>query len=159
MEYIQLKKRESVKRFGIKTEDGKDTGEYIEFDMEDLDLPIKANQCQLSHIQNYNTLKAKLEEAQKKPETKGENEILTEREKATLEAYKEFFTAEEKALDGFIGEGATKKLLGGRKPYVTMYDDINEYLEQILPALSDAGKSLEERIKQKYGAEKEDNIL
>lgn len=159
MDYIQLKKRDSIKRFGIRTTDGEDTGEYIEFDMEDLDLPIKANQCQLSHVENYNNLKKELEEANQKSDEKGEHEIISEKEKATIEALKRFYEAEEKALDGFIGKGATKKLLGNGEPYLTMYDDINDYLKQILPTIKDAEKSLESRIKDKYGIEKEDNIL
>ena len=40
-----------------------------------------------------------------------------------------------------------------------MYDDINEYLQQIMPILKDTQKNLENRIKDKYGVEKEDNIL
>lgn len=159
MEYIQLKERTGLKRFGIKTQDGADTGEYIEIDIEDLDLPIKANLCQIKHVENYNKLKEQLLLAAKEPDEREGIELITKKQKAVIEAYKEFYAEEEKALDEFLGEGATKKLLGGKKPYVTMYDDINEYLEQIVPVLQDAEKKLEERIKTKYGTEKEDNIL
>lgn len=159
MEYITLKERTGLKRFGIRTEDGTDTGEYIEIDLEDLDLPLKANKCQLEHINNYNKLKSQIEAAAQMPNTKNPNELVTEQQKAVLAAHKEFYEAEEKALDEFLGEGATKKLLGGRKPYLTMYDDINEYLEQIVPILKDAQKNLEEKIKTKYQVQKEDNIL
>jgi len=159
MEYITLKERTGLKRFGIRTQDGKDTGEYIEIDIEDLELPLKANQCQVKHIENFKKLKEKLAELSTQEDTKNDNEIISSKEKALLEAYKEFYEAEEQALDQFLGEGATKKLLGGRKPYVTMYDDINEYLEQIVPILKDAQKNLETKIKTKYKVETEDNIL
>ncbi len=159
MEYIQLKENTSLKRFGIRTSDGQDTGEYIEIDIEDFDLPFKANECQKKHINNYNQLKNQLYIISQKQDSKDKNEFLSENQKATLEAYKEFYKAEENALDEFLGDGATKKLLGGRKPYITMYDDINEYLEQIAPILKDAQSHLEERIKTKYKVEKEDNIL
>ena len=159
MEYIQLKERAGLKRFGIKNPDGTETGEYIEIDLEDFDLPIKANDCQVKHIEDMTKLRATIQEASKKSDQKAENDVLSEKERAILEAYREFYAAEEKALDQFLGDGATRKLLGGRKPYLTMYDDINDYLEQIIPALKDTEKNLEKRIKEKYKVEKEDNVL
>lgn len=159
MEYITLKEKTGLKRFGIRTPDGQDTGKYIEIDLEDLDLPIKANECQVKHIENFDRLKAKLTELSKVEDTKDEKEIISEKQKALVEAYKEFYKAEEEALDTFLGQGATQNLLNGRKPYITMYDDINEYLEQIIPTLKETQTHLEERIKAKYSEEKEDNIL
>lgn len=159
MEYIQLKKRESLKRFGIRAEDGTDTGEYIEIDVEDLDLPLKANDCQAKHIENYNNLNKKIEEAKNLSNEKTDNDVLSKKERAILEAFKEFYEAEEKSIDELLGEGATRKLLGGRRPYLTMHDDINEYLEQIIPVLKNTQENVISRIKNKYGKEKEDNIL
>lgn len=159
MEYITLKGRTGLKRFGIRTEDGTDTGKYIEIDLEDLDLPIKANECQVKHIENFDRLKTKLTELSKQEDSKDDKELITRKQKALIEAYKEFYEEEEKALDTFLGQGATQNLLNGRKPYITMYDDINEYLEQIIPTLKDAQTNLEERIKAKYSEEKEDNVL
>ena len=159
MEYIQLKERAGLKRFGIRNQDGTDTGEYIEIDLVDFDLPIKANDCQVKHYEDMAKLKEAIQEASKKSDEKAENDVLSEKERAILEAYKEFYAGEEKALDEFLGEGATRKLLGGRKPYLTMYDDINDYLEQIIPVLKDTEKNLEKRIKEKYKVEKEDNVL
>lgn len=159
MEYITLKERTSLKRFGIRTEDGKDTGEYIEIDLEDIELPIKSNNCQLTHIDNWKKLKEKLDAINKQEDIQNENEILSENQKAALEAFKEFYEAEENAIDLFLGEGATKKLLNGRKPYLSMYDDINEYVEQIIPTLKDTQKSIIDGIENKYKTKKEDNIL
>lgn len=159
MEYIQLKENTGLKRFGIRTQDGQDTGEYIEIDLEDLELPLKANNCQRKHIDNYKQLKEKLAKIEQLDNHANKTEILSEQQKATVEAFKEFYEAEECALDEFLGQGSTKKLLGGRKPYLTMYDDINDYLEQIIPTLEDTQKHLENKIKTKYGTEKEDNIL
>ena len=159
MEYITLKERTSLKRFGIRTEDGKDTGEYIEIDLEDIELPIKANNCQLAHVGNFQKLKEKLDAINKQEDIQKENEFLSENKKASLEAFKKFYEAEENAIDLFLGEGATRKLLNGRNPYLTMYDDINEYLEQIIPTLKDTQKSIIDGIENKYKTEKEDNIL
>ena len=38
--YIQLNK-DNILRLGIKTNDGKDTGEILEFDLEDIELPLR----------------------------------------------------------------------------------------------------------------------
>lgn len=158
MEYIQLKKGNGQKRFGIRTPDGEDTGEYIEIDIEDIELPLKASECQTKHVENYNKLKEKLEKSKEKSNDE-KGDILTEQQKEMIEAFNEFYKAEEEALDLFLGDGATRKLLGGRKPYLTMYDDINEYLEQIIPTLEISTESLKKSIEEKYKEEKEDNIL
>ena len=39
------------------------------------------------------------------------------------------------ALDLFLGQNGTNKLLNGRKPYYSMYEDINDMLVPILPKL------------------------
>lgn len=158
MEYITLKET-GVKRFGIRTKDGQDTGEYIELDLEDIELPLKASECQEKHIENFNRLKEKVKLAGNLKAEKEEHEIMSQQNQAILKALKEYYEEDEKALDMFLGEGATKKLLAGRKPYVTMFDDINEYLNQIVPDLEDAINHLDEKIKAKYKVEKEDNIL
>jgi len=158
MDYIQLKPS-SVKRFGIKTEDGVDTGNYIEIDIEDLELPKMAEACNEKHRNNFKELKNKIAIINKKKDHKGKNELLSDNEKAILGAYQEFYKKEEEALDYFIGEGATKKLLNGRKPYLSMFDDINDYMEQIAPILKETQNKLIDRIKTKYGKEEEDNII
>ena len=38
--FIQLGKSD-VLRLGIKTDEGVDTGEYLEFDLEDIELPLR----------------------------------------------------------------------------------------------------------------------
>jgi len=63
------------------------------------------------------------------------------------------------ALDLFLGEGGTKKLLNGRKPYYEMYDDINDILEPILPKLQKTAEDIEDRIKQKYSNNSQKEVL
>ena len=63
------------------------------------------------------------------------------------------------ALDLFLGEGGTKKLLNGRKPYYSMYDDISEILEPILPKLKLSADSIVKKIKEKYSNTKENDVL
>jgi len=158
MEYIQLKQGAGIRRFGIKTADGKDTGEYIEIDVEDISLPIRASECIAKHKENWKRLQEKFDEADKLP-NKNTDGFLTEKEKAMLEALEEFYKAEAEALDGVLGEGGTRKMLGGRKPYVTMYEDINEYLEPVIPEITLTTEKLAKSIKEKYSTQKEENVL
>lgn len=158
MDYIQLKPS-SVKRFGIRTADGVDTGEYIELDMEDLELPNKADICNKKHMENLRELNNQRIIINKKEDHKGKGELYSDNEKALMKAVQEFYKKEEEALDEFIGKGATKKLLAGRKPYVSMFDDINEYMKQIAPILKESQNNLIDKIKAKYGKQEEDNII
>ena len=158
MEYIQLKPS-SVKRFGIRTADGIDTGEYIEIDIEDLEMPKKADICNKKHLENVRELNNQRLIINKKQDHKGKDELYSDNEKALIDAVQEFYKKEEEALDEFLGKGATRKLLAGRKPYVSMYDDINEYIEQIVPVLKESQQNLIERIKSKYSKEEEDNTI
>ena len=158
MDYIQLKPS-SVKKFGIRTAEGVDTGEFIEIDTEDLEFPQKADTCNRKHMQNLKELNDQRIIINKKEDHKGKNELYSDNEKALIKAVQEFYKKEEEALDEFIGKGATKKLLAGRKPYVSMFEDINEYMEQIVPALQESQDKLIEKIKTKYGKEEEDNVI
>ena len=158
MDFIQLK-QSGIKRFGIKTEDGVDTGEYIEIDTEDFELPLKAEKCNQKHIENLRELNNQKIIINKKEDHKGKNELFSDNEKALLKAVKEFYKKEEEALDEFIGEGSTKKLLNGRKPYISMFEDINEYMVQIIPSLKQSQNDMIERIKTKYAYKEEDNII
>jgi hypothetical protein len=158
MDYIQLKPS-SVKRFGIKNADGVDTGEYIEIDIEDLNLPKKAEISHKKHAENVRELNNKRTIINRKEDHKGKDELYSDNEKELMDAIQEFYKKEEEAIDEFIGEGATKKLLNGRNPYVTMYEDISDYLEQIIPILKESQMQIIDKIKTKYGKEEEDNIL
>ena len=63
------------------------------------------------------------------------------------------------ALDLFLGEGGTKKLLNGRNPYYSMYNEFSEILNPIMPLLDVKMEDIENKIKQKYSDEREENSL
>lgn len=157
MENIRLKK-DNIFRVGIQDQDGNDTGNILEFDLEDLELPFKAQEAEYQHKKNIEKLKADFVLADKKPEKKGKK-LMSSREEEKLRALREFYSQEEKALDLFLGEGGTRKLLNGRKPYYEMFDDILEYLELIVPKLELHKEDIVEKIKKKYSSKKEDNVI
>lgn len=155
--FIQLKK-DSILRFGIKTSDGVETGEHLEFDLEDIELPLRINQCEAMHRKNLEYLKMQFVIIDKKEDKKGKF-VLSWREEEKMKVLQEFYKKEMEALDMFLGEGGTEKLLNGRKPYVTMYQDINEMLEPIMPKLKVRADDIIGKIKSKYGRNKEEDVL
>lgn len=152
--FIQLKK-DNILRIGIKTADGKETGEHLEFDMEDVELPLRLNECEAQHRKNINDLKMKTLLIDKKEDKKGKK-ILSWKEEEKIKLFKEFYEKEMESLDLFLGKGGTAKLLNGRKPYYSMYEDISEMLKPILPLLQKSTDDIINKVKEKYANVKED---
>ena len=147
-DFIQLKK-DSILRIGIKDNDGNDTGEHLEFDMEDINLALRLNDCDEKHRKNLEFLRNQFIIIDKKEDKKGKK-ILSWKEEEKLKALKNFYAEEEKALDLFLGQGGTRKLLNGREPYYSMYEDINDILKPILPKLKLRADDIAKKIKDKY---------
>ena len=157
--FIQLKK-DSILRIGIKDSDGNDTGEHLEFDMEDINLALRLNECDEKHRKNLEFLRNQFVIIDKKEDKKGKK-ILSWKEEEKLKVLQEFYKREMEALDLFLGENGTKKLLNGRNPYYSMYEDINEMLEPILPKLKLRADDIAKKIKDKYSNvnNQEKNVL
>lgn len=158
-DFIQLKK-DSILRIGIKDSDGNDTGEHLEFDMEDINLALKLNECDEKHRKNLEFLRNQFIIIDKKEDKKGKK-ILSWKEEEKLKVLQEFYKREMEALDLFLGENGTKKLLNGRNPYYSMYEDINDMLKPILPKLKLRADDIAKKIKDKYSNvnNQEKNVL
>lgn len=153
-DFIQLKK-DNILRIGIKDAEGKPTGEHLEFDLEDIELALKLNECEAKHRKNIEYVRNQFMIIDKKEDKKGKF-LLSWKEEEKLKVLQDYYKREEEALDLFLGEGGTKKLLNGRKPYYSMYEDINEMLEPILPKLQVRGDDILNKIKNKYKDDKKD---
>ena len=147
-DFIQLKK-DTILRIGIKDEKGNDTGEHLEFDMEDIELPLRLNDCDTMHRKNLEYLRNQFIIIDKKEDKKGKK-LLSWKEEEKLKALKDFYVREMEALDLFLGKGGTKKILNGRNPYYSMYEEINEMLEPILPKLKLRADDINKKIIEKY---------
>lgn len=156
-DFIQLKK-DSILRIGIKDSEGKETGEHLEFDLEDIELPLKLNECDARHKKNVEYLKMQFAIIDKKEDKKGKF-LLSWKEEEKLKIVKEFYAREMEALDLFLGENGCKKLLNGRNPYYSMYDDISEMLEPIMPKLKVRSEDIKAKIVSKYSKAKENDVL
>ena len=158
-DFIQLKK-DSILRIGIKDSDGNDTGEHLEFDMEDINLALRLNECDEKHRKNLEFLRNQFIIIDKKEDKKGKK-ILSWKEEEKLKVLQDFYKREMEALDLFLGQGGTRKLLNGRNPYYSMYEDISEILEPIMPKLKLRADDIAKKIKDKYSNvnNQEKNVL
>lgn len=160
-EYINLKKR-NILKIGIKDEEGNpkldDKGKelYIEFDLEDINTPENYSKCVYLVQKASSTLKNDFAIINKKQDVEGKG-IMTRNEEEKMKALKKYYKSTEEAMDLFLGKNGTQKIFGDSR-YLTMFDDLSEMLEPIMPKLKINFDSIEKKIKAKYST-KEDNVL
>ena len=163
MDYIKIKERKDIFRLGIidekgnvvKDEKGKEV--CLEFDLADIELPIKYNRC-INEINNAKrNLKNQLIIIDKKQDHKGK-QMLSANEEAKAKTLKQFYKDMENAMDLFLGQGGTRKYLNGRNPYWTMFEDLSEAIEPFMDKMQLTVTDMTERIKSKYKV-KESDVL
>lgn len=155
MEYINLKERKDILQLGFKDKDdnilkdekGKEV--FIEFDLGDIELPLKYNKCINQIEQARKNLKAQFIIIDKKQDHKGK-QLLSSNEIEKVKATKQFYKDMEIAMDLFLGQGGTKKFLNGRNPYWEMWDDIDDMLKPYYPKMKLTINDMTDRIKEKY---------
>lgn len=159
--YIQLK-NENILKIGIKDEDGKVTGDYLEFDLEDIELPLIYQNLIDEDKKNKSLLKQKLFIINKKEDRSGKK-LLSYKEEEGLKAMNEFFKKEIDIYNMFLGENGVQKLLHGRKLRWTTLAEIDSIIQKdIFPKLRIEEKSIESKInfiKSKYLDSKEENVI
>ena len=161
--FIQLKERDSVFKVKIKDSEGNDTGKYLKFDLEQVNYPLKINECVEMHKRNIEWIKDQMIILEKKEDKKGKK-LLSYKQEEGIKLYVKFYEKEMEALDLFLGKGATQMLLdaNGDEPYYSMFDDIVALLEPIMPKLQNNAeyiKKKQEEIMKKYSKTEESNVL
>jgi hypothetical protein len=152
--FVQLKK-DNILKIGIKNSEGKETGEHLEFDLEDIELPLKLNKCESEHSRNVRYVQEQFVIIDKREDKRGKY-LLSYNEEEKCKVLSEFYKREMDSLDLFLGQGGTKKLLNGRNPYWNMYNDISEILKPILPLFKKTIDNIPNIIKTKYETKEED---
>lgn len=151
--FIQLGKSD-VLRLGIKTSKGEDTGEYLEFNLEDIELPLRYQELVEKDEKNKKWLKNQMVIIDKREDVKGKK-LLSKNEEDKIKAMNDFYKKEEEVYNMFLGENGVKKLLNGRKMGWTTLQEIDELIEkQILPHLDLSMTNISKKIKEKYGVKK-----
>ena len=147
--FIQLNKSD-VLRLGIRTEDGKETGEYLEFDLGDIEIPLRYQELIEKDKKNTENLRNQMLIIEKRQDVKGKK-LLSKNEEDKIKALNEFFIKEIEVYNMFLGARGVEKLLNGRKFTWTTLQEIDEIIEkQITPHLDVNMKNITDKVKQKY---------
>lgn len=153
--FIQLNKS-NVLRLNIITDEGIDTGEYLEFDLEDIELPLKYQELVEEDKKNAEHLKNQLIIIDKKEDVKGKK-LLSKNEEDKMKALNDYFKKEAEIYNMFLGDKGVEKLLNGRKLGWTSLKEIDEIIEkQIMPHLDISVDNITKRIKEKYNKATDD---
>lgn len=147
--YIQLNKDDTL-RLGIKDSEGNDTGEILEFSLEDIELPLRYQELLEQDKKNKEHLRNQMLMIDKKEDVKGKK-LMSKNEEDKIKALNEFFKKEVEVYNMFLGERGVEKLLNGRKLGWTTLQEIDEIInKQISPYLDLTMTSITDKIKSKY---------
>lgn len=152
-------KNENLLKLEIVDELGNSTGEYLEFDLEDIELPFKYQEIIERLKKSRSNLKNQFNIIEKKQDHKGKK-LMSSNEEEKLKALNNFYNEQVEIYNIFLGENGVQKLLNGRKLRWTTLSEIDELIEkQIAPQLNVTMDDITKKIKSKYSNKKEDNVL
>lgn len=156
--FIQLNK-DNILRLGIRTADGEDTGNYLEFDLEDIELPLRLQSLTEEDKKNRQNLRNQIAIIDKRQDVKGKK-IMSKNEEDRIRAMNDFFNKEVEVYDMFLGENGVNKLLNGRKLGWTSLQEIDEIInKQITPYIEKNMTDITNKIKEKYSTTEEAEVL
>ena len=152
-------KNENLLKLEIVDEKGNSTGEYLEFDLEDIELPFKYQEIIERLKKSRQNLKNQFTIIERKQDHKGKK-LMSSNEEEKLKALNNFYKEQVEIYNIFLGENGVQKLLNGRKLRWTTLSEIDELIEkQIAPQLDLTMADITKKIKSKYSNNKEDNVL
>lgn len=156
---IRLKK-DDILRLKIVDSEGKDTGETLEFDMQDIDLLPRLQEMVEIDKKNRQETRNKLKILEKKQDHKGKK-MLTYKQEEEIKILKEFYIKEIEVYNMFLGENGVQKILNGRKMSWDILSEIDEIIGTvILPKLDLRVETINKKIIEKYGTKKEEkNVI
>ena len=147
--YIQLNKNDTLK-LGIRDSEGNDTGEHLEFNLSDIELPLRYQELLEKDKKNKEHLRNQMLIIEKRQDVKGKK-LLSKNEEDKIKALNEFFIKEVEVYNMFLGPRGVEKLLNGRKFTWTTLQEIDEIIEkQIAPHLDVSMENITKKVKEKY---------
>ena len=130
---------------------GNKTGEKLEFDMGDIELPLRYQELLESDKKNRETLRNKMLVLEKKPDAPGKGG-MTRNQEEQVRALVDFFKKEVEVYNLFLGENGVQKLLNGRKLRWETLEEIDSIInEQIRPYIEIDTKRMIDKVKKAYG--------
>ena len=148
---LKVKTNENLLKFKLVDELGNDTGEYLKFDLEDMNCALRYQECIEEHKKNVEFIRNQQVIISKQQDHKGKK-VLSSNEEKMQKALVEYYDREIKALDKFLGEGKTRVILKimDRDPYLSMFEDIDTILEPIIPYIEKSYENIKKKIVGKY---------
>lgn len=134
-----------------------DNGDTIVFNMTDIELPFKLERAYKMADDAAKWLKAQQVIISKKQDTAKKGDLMTTRERATLEAYRECFKKMRAAIDEFAGAGASDKIFGDQN-YLEMFDDFMKEMQPHLDKMELKSIDIRKKIEEKYSDNAKDEI-
>jgi hypothetical protein len=146
---IKLNKSDILK-LEIVTDKDESTGEYLEFDLEDIELPLKYQELLEKDKKNKENLRNQMVIIDKRQDVKGKK-LLSKNQEDKIKALNEFFKKEVEIYNMFLGDNGVQKLLHGRKIGWTTLQEIDNIIDkQIIPNLDISMDKITEKVKKKY---------
>lgn len=146
---IKLNERDTLK-LKIVTDKGEDTGNYLEFDLMNIELPLIYQELIERDKKNKAYLKNMLMIIDKREDVKGKK-LLTKNQEDKIRTFKAFFDKEIEIYNMFLGENGVQKLLNGRKLNWDTLQEIDEIIDKyIAPHLDIKMENIQNKIKEKY---------
>lgn len=154
---IQLKK-DDVLRLGIRDAEGNDTGNFLEFDLEDIELPLRLQEMVEKDKENRIETRKKLLILDKQQDHKGKK-LLSYKEEEEIKIMQEFYKKEVEIYNMFLGENGVEKILNGRKLNWSILSEIDEIMKNcIIPKLKINRDKIKDKIMTKYSNKRDDVI-
>lgn len=152
-------KNENLLKLEIVDEKGNSTGEFLEFDLEDIELPFKYQEIIERLKKSRQNLKNQFTIIDRKQDHKGKK-LMSSNEEEKLRTLNNFYNEQVEIYNIFLGENGVQKLLNGRKLRWTTLSEIDELIEkQIAPQLNVTMEDITKKIKSKYSNKKEENVI
>ena len=146
---IQIKNDDIIK-IGIRDEEGNDTGNFLKFNLADIELPLKYQEIIELDKKNRASLRNEFTIIDKQQDHKGKK-LFSFNEEQKIKALQIFYTKEVEIYNIFLGENGVQKLLNGRELSWTTLDEIDEIIkENILPLFETSTDKIKNKIMAKY---------
>ena len=158
---IQLKENKDILKFKIKDKNGNYTGECLQFNLEDIELPLRYQEIIEEDKKNRANLKNQFIIIDKKQDRKGKK-LLSSNEEAKIKAMQDFYKREVEIYNMFLGERGVEKLLNGRELSWSSLEEIDEIINNVIvPKLEINANNIKDKIMKKYSIkeDKRDDII
>lgn len=150
--FIQLNEEDDILRLEIRDKKGNPTGEHLEFDLEDIELPLKYQELVNKINKNNVDLRNEFLIIDKRQDVKPKGQYLTKNEQDKLKYLQGYYKRQVETYNLFLGENGVQKLLNGRKVRWTTLQEVDKIIEeQIAPYFENAMDKITKKVKEKYG--------